>query len=165
MIVVLLVTLASGIFVFVTTWQKYGSLAFILTPISSSFAALLSGLLLAFLRRKKSQIRGNMLIRSNSAGAESVANKDHLLPDMKRFYFDIEKIQIIVRDDIGVESSNLDLALDEARSVIQEMVDEVAPGHPGEMLVLVVRDESGSSVARLPIEKTLPQMQTHQRSA
>ncbi|MGH1575101.1 DUF6894 family protein [Methylobacterium sp. P31] len=165
MIVVLLATLVTGIFVLAVTWPKLGLFALALAPVASSLAALLSGLLFAFLRRNEFRNGRNLFNPPNFTAAESEANKKLLEPDTRRFYFDIEKIQRIICDDLGVESDNLDLALDEARSVIQEMVDEVASGHPGEMLVLVVRDESGSSVARLPIEKALSQMQAHQRSA
>ncbi|MHB2210928.1 DUF6894 family protein [Methylobacterium sp. CM6257] len=73
---------------------------------------------------------------------------------LRRFYFDFEDGQETIRDDEGVEAEDLEQALADARSVIREMAGEVAANDPGEAWALVVRDETGSSVARLPIEKS-----------
>ncbi|MGH1571254.1 DUF6894 family protein [Methylobacterium sp. P31] len=72
----------------------------------------------------------------------------------RRFYFDFEDGQETIRDDEGVEADTLEQALSDARSVIREMAGEVAANDPGEAWALVVRDETGSPVARLPIDKS-----------
>jgi hypothetical protein len=71
----------------------------------------------------------------------------------ERFYFDIENGAETIRDEEGVEADDLSSALEEARSVIVEMADELAEAVPGETWILVVRDTAGSLVARLPIKK------------
>ncbi|MGH1573471.1 DUF6894 family protein [Methylobacterium sp. P31] len=69
----------------------------------------------------------------------------------ERFYFDIESGRGTIRDDVGVESADLEQALSDARSVISEMAGELANDVLGDAPVLVVRDEAGSSIVRLPI--------------
>jgi hypothetical protein len=71
----------------------------------------------------------------------------------ERFYFDIENGTVTIHDEEGVEADDLNSALEEARSVIIEMVDEIAEDVPGETWILVVRDAAGALVARLPIKK------------
>lgn len=71
----------------------------------------------------------------------------------KRFYFDVESGREMIRDDVGVEAADLEQALSDARSVIREMAGEFANDVLGDAPVLVVRDEAGSSIARLPIEE------------
>lgn len=71
-----------------------------------------------------------------------------------RFYFDFENRFETVYDDEGVEADDLGQALNDARSVIQKMAQEL-DGDLGEAPVLVVRDENGSQVARLPIQELL----------
>ncbi|MDP4006246.1 hypothetical protein [Methylobacterium sp. NEAU K] len=70
-----------------------------------------------------------------------------------RFYFDIENGRRTIRDDEGVEADDLAEALTEARSVIQEMADDVCATEPGSPLTLVVRDATGCVVGRLPIKR------------
>jgi hypothetical protein len=72
-----------------------------------------------------------------------------------RFYFDFENGFETIRDDAGVEADDLDQALDDAQSVIQEMAHEFKDGALGDAPVLVMRDETGSPVARLPIQEVL----------
>jgi hypothetical protein len=72
-----------------------------------------------------------------------------------RFYFDFENGRETIRDDEGVEADDLDQALDDARSAIEEIVQELKGGALGEAPVLIVRDETGSSAARLPIQELL----------
>lgn len=71
-----------------------------------------------------------------------------------RFYFDFENRFETVYDDEGVEADDLGQALNDARSVIQKMAQEL-DGDLGEAPVLIVRDENGSQVARLPIQELL----------
>ncbi|MCJ2126757.1 DUF6894 family protein [Methylobacterium sp. J-077] len=70
-----------------------------------------------------------------------------------RFYFDVENSRETIRDHEGVEATDLAEALAEARSVIQEMADEVCAGDPGTAWTLVVRDASGTVLVRLPIRR------------
>ncbi|KAA0113514.1 hypothetical protein CIW48_29610 [Methylobacterium sp. P1-11] len=70
----------------------------------------------------------------------------------ERFYFDLENGVITISDKEGVEAASLEEAMDEARKVISEMAEEIAEAFPGETWLLVVRDEAGSLVARLPIK-------------
>lgn len=69
----------------------------------------------------------------------------------KRFYFDVEDGQETIRDEEGVGANDLDQALADARSVIREMADELATKGLSGAAVLVIRDETGAAVARLPI--------------
>jgi hypothetical protein len=71
-----------------------------------------------------------------------------------RLYFDFENRFETIRDDEGVEAADLDQALDDIRSVIEEMARELG-GALGDAPVLIVRDETGSHVARLPIQELL----------
>lgn len=68
----------------------------------------------------------------------------------ERFYFDVEDGHDRIRDDVGVEAASLEEALAEARSVIEEMAASV---NTGTSWTLVVRDEAGSVVGRLPIRE------------
>lgn len=72
----------------------------------------------------------------------------------KRFYFDVEDGQETVRDEEGVGANDLDQALADARSVIREMADELATKGLSGAAVLVIRDETGAAVARLPIGRS-----------
>ncbi|MCJ2142769.1 DUF6894 family protein [Methylobacterium sp. E-066] len=70
----------------------------------------------------------------------------------ERFYFDIENGEEILLDEEGVEASSLEEAMNEARSVIEEMAAEVTGDNPGDLWTLVVRASDGSLVGRLPIK-------------
>jgi hypothetical protein len=71
----------------------------------------------------------------------------------ERFYFDVENGQDTIRDEEGVEAASLDEALAEARSVIDEMADEVQAADPSGTWTLVVRDAAGSPVSRIAITR------------
>lgn len=71
----------------------------------------------------------------------------------ERFYFDVDYGQEIIRDEEGVEADDLDQALADARSVIWETADELGNDALSDALVMLIRDETGSIVARLLIEK------------
>jgi hypothetical protein len=73
-----------------------------------------------------------------------------LLP---RFFFDMSNGVETISDGEGVEAADLDEALTEARCVIDEMADEVAEADPDQPWTLIVRDEAGSIVGRLPIKR------------
>jgi hypothetical protein len=68
-----------------------------------------------------------------------------------RFYFDLENGHETIRDEHGVDAETLDEALDEARCVIAEMVDELGATDFGSPWTLVIRDATGTLVGRLPI--------------
>src|SRR5689334_7278128 len=68
-----------------------------------------------------------------------------------RFFFDLECGDEVIQDDDGVEATDLDQALAEARSAITEMADEVTEDGSGQPWVLIVRDDTGALVMRLPI--------------
>ncbi|MGH1570795.1 DUF6894 family protein [Methylobacterium sp. P31] len=70
-----------------------------------------------------------------------------------RFYFDIENGKETIRDEHGVEAESLAEALDEARSVIDEMANELAANDLSGTWTLVVRDATGTLVGRLPITR------------
>lgn len=71
----------------------------------------------------------------------------------RRFFFDVSNGKETIPDEEGVEAADLDEALSEARSVVAEMVDEVAEADPGQLWKLIVRDETGAVVGRLPIKR------------
>ncbi|WP_419828363.1 DUF6894 family protein [Methylobacterium sp.] len=71
----------------------------------------------------------------------------------ERFYFDIENGLETIRDEEGVEVSGLKEAIDEARSVISELFNELESSIAGKKWVLVVRNANGVIVGRLPIKK------------
>ena len=71
----------------------------------------------------------------------------------ERYYFDVENGKITLHDTEGVEAQSLEEALEEARSVISELANEVAGDNPGETWMLAVRDADGLLVGRLPIKK------------
>ena len=70
---------------------------------------------------------------------------------LRRFYFDVDNGQKTIRDDEGVEAEDLEQALVDARSVISEMADELGATDIDNAWTLVVRDETGLPVARVPI--------------
>jgi hypothetical protein len=70
-----------------------------------------------------------------------------------RFYFELANAEITFHDTTGVEATDLAEALFEARSVIAEMADAIAEDHPGPPWTLLVRDEAGWLVGRLPVRK------------
>ena len=71
----------------------------------------------------------------------------------ERFYFDIENGLETIRDEEGVEVSGLKEAIDEARSVISEIYDELESSLAENKWVLVVRNANRMIVGRLPIKK------------
>jgi hypothetical protein len=74
-------------------------------------------------------------------------------PLAARFYFEIANAEETIRDLEGVEAAGLEEALIEARSVIAEMADEILGGCGGLPWTLLVRNEAGWLVGRLPIRK------------
>lgn len=66
-----------------------------------------------------------------------------------RYYFDLEDGDEAIRDDIGVEASSLEQAVEVAREAFDEMRES------GELPVgnweMVVRDASGTLTRRLPV--------------
>jgi len=70
---------------------------------------------------------------------------------LQRFYFDVDNGQEIVRDDEGVEAEDFEQALADARSVISEMAAELEVANLSGPCSLIVRDETGLTVAHLPL--------------
>lgn len=70
-----------------------------------------------------------------------------------RFFFDVINGEEVISDEVGVEVSSLNEALAEARSVIAEMAHEVTGDDPGPSWTLIVRDDAGSVLGRLPIKR------------
>ncbi|WP_373622461.1 hypothetical protein [Methylobacterium sp. OAE515] len=69
----------------------------------------------------------------------------------RRFYFDVDNGRETVRDDEGVEADDLEQALSDARAVIGEIADELQALDVDSIWTLVVRDETGLTVAHLPL--------------
>ncbi|MGH1570469.1 DUF6894 family protein [Methylobacterium sp. P31] len=70
-----------------------------------------------------------------------------------RFFFDVSNSEETIPDEEGVEAADLNEALSEARSVIAEMAAAVIEADPGRSWTLIVRDEAGSAVGRIPIKR------------
>ncbi|MBP1178037.1 hypothetical protein JOE48_000001 [Methylobacterium sp. PvR107] len=70
---------------------------------------------------------------------------------LKRFFFDVDNGETTIRDDEGVEAESLEQALADARSVINEIADELDATDIDNPWTLVVRDETGLAVAHVPI--------------
>ncbi|MHB2207024.1 DUF6894 family protein [Methylobacterium sp. CM6257] len=70
-----------------------------------------------------------------------------------RFFFDVSNGEDGISDEEGVEAADLGEALTEAQNVIAEMADDVIKAGPGRSWTLIVRDEAGSIVGRLPINR------------
>ena len=70
-----------------------------------------------------------------------------------RFFFDILNGKETISDREGIEASDVDEALTEARGVIAEMADEVAGADLDRRWTLIVRDGTGSVLGRLPIKR------------
>ncbi|TXM98244.1 hypothetical protein FV242_29365 [Methylobacterium sp. WL64] len=73
---------------------------------------------------------------------------------IQRYYFDVETDQELIQDYEGVKASSLEQALNDARSVIQEMVNQSDDGDLDGTWALIVRDNNRSLIARLPFKKT-----------
>ncbi|MDP4006907.1 hypothetical protein [Methylobacterium sp. NEAU K] len=70
-----------------------------------------------------------------------------------RFFFDVSSDEETILDLEGVEAADLDEALAEARGVIAEMAGAVIETDPDRSWTMIVRDEAGSVVGRLPIKR------------
>jgi predicted mannosyl-3-phosphoglycerate phosphatase (HAD superfamily) len=70
---------------------------------------------------------------------------------LRRFYFDLDNNQVTIRDDEGVEAEDLEQALAEVRSVINEMANELGATDLDNPWTLIVRDETGLPIAHVPI--------------
>ncbi|XYD07787.1 hypothetical protein R1A27_22280 [Methylobacterium sp. NMS12] len=163
-LVVILAALCSGLAVLASGWEAFGFYAVILASCAASATAVLVGGGLALLRVATSRNAQDPAQTFDIAGLTSGGRRDlRLVP--RRLYFDIEHDREIIKDEIGIEATSLDQALDDARSVIRDMVQELADDGYEEDWVLVVRDARGASVARLPIERAPVQARSDRRSA
>jgi len=70
---------------------------------------------------------------------------------LQRFYFDVDNGREIVRDDEGVEAEDFEQALADARSVISEMAAELAVANLSGPCSIIVRDETGLTLAQVPL--------------
>ena len=70
-----------------------------------------------------------------------------------RFFFDVSNGEEIISDEAGIEGASLDEVLVEARVVIAEMADDVIEADPDQQWTMIVRDEAGSALGRLPIKR------------
>ena len=70
---------------------------------------------------------------------------------LRRFHFDVDNGREIVRDDEGVEAEDFEQALADARGVISEMAAELEVANLNGPCSIIVRDESGLTVAHLPL--------------
>ncbi len=68
-----------------------------------------------------------------------------------RFYFDLENDDEIIRDDEGVEASNLEQAIIVADAVLKEMQGSKDAIAAKDGWTLIIRDKSGSSLKKLPV--------------
>jgi hypothetical protein len=70
----------------------------------------------------------------------------------RRFYFDLRKGQDFIRDDEGVEASDLEQATIEAQAVVDEMRDSNELSSLGKGWSLVIRDKDGATLKTLPLD-------------
>ena len=69
----------------------------------------------------------------------------------QRFYFDLTNGPATIRDDEGVEASDLDEATEEAKAVLREMRDSADLSVRYESWNLVIRAEGGHPLKTLPL--------------
>jgi hypothetical protein len=69
----------------------------------------------------------------------------------QRFYFDLTNGPATIRDDEGVEASDLHEAMEEAKAVLNEMRDSADQSRRHESWTLVIRAEGGIPLTTLPL--------------
>jgi hypothetical protein len=70
---------------------------------------------------------------------------------LRRCYFDVGNGHKTIRDGEGVEAEDLGQALADAYEVIGEMADDLGAADLNNPWTLIVRDETGLTVAHVPI--------------
>ena len=70
---------------------------------------------------------------------------------LKRFYFDLVNRETILPDEVGVEAADLDEALEEAASALEELRDSGEAADLGEGWQLLIRDRAGTILRRLTV--------------
>ncbi|MDR7040170.1 MULTISPECIES: DUF6894 family protein [Methylobacterium] len=70
---------------------------------------------------------------------------------LKRFYFDLVCRERVIPDDTGIEAADLDEALEEAEAALQEMRRSGEASEFDEGWSLLIRDEGGAALRKLPI--------------
>lgn len=70
---------------------------------------------------------------------------------LRRFYFDVGNGQDAIRDEEGVEAEDLQQALADAYDLIVEMADDLGAAELNNPWTLIMRDETGLTVAHVPI--------------
>jgi len=68
-----------------------------------------------------------------------------------RYRFDLESTHDVVRDECGVEASDLDEAIEQAVAGIAEMRREGGLSDVGEGWDLVIRGADGTELKRIPL--------------
>ena len=69
----------------------------------------------------------------------------------KRYRFDLESGPIEIQDETGVEASSLDQAIEQAVAGIAEMRASGEMPAADENWELVIRDEDGTEMKRIPV--------------
>ena len=72
-------------------------------------------------------------------------------PLLKRFYFDLVKRETILADEAGIEAADLDEALEEAKVALEELCDSGEAADFSDGWQLLIRDEAGVTLTRLPV--------------
>lgn len=85
----------------------------------------------------------------NEPGAKKFETREVGLP--QRFRFDLESSHIAIRDEAGVEAESLDQAIEQAEAGIEEMRASGEMPPSSETWELVIRDEDGVELKRLPV--------------
>ncbi|MER2266900.1 DUF6894 family protein [Methylobacterium oxalidis] len=70
---------------------------------------------------------------------------------LKRFYFDLVSRERVIPDRTGIEAADLEEALEEAEAALQEMRESGEAAEFDEGWSLLIRDEAGASLRKLPI--------------
>ena len=70
---------------------------------------------------------------------------------LKRFYFDLVKQETVLVDETGIEAADLDEAQEQAEVALQELYDSDEATEFDEGWQLVIRDETGAVLKKLPV--------------
>lgn len=144
MIAIIAAAVLGGVLGFALGMATYGLAAALAgAALAASLAALCAGALLATARgrlgRDPAGLDGTLPANDTRAGIPT------------RLYFDIERGDDMLRDEVGVETTNVEGAVSDAQRAIKESLGELAPGNKGEDWVMVARDGRERVVAHLPI--------------
>lgn len=68
-----------------------------------------------------------------------------------RFYFDVGNGERTIQDHEGVEAEDLEQALADARSVLDELAGDLDANDIDDPWTLIIRDQTGMPVAHIPV--------------